>query len=64
MSNLDRLDERLARLFGRPDEPKTVPETQRWLHHRGFSECTEDNAKHLLFVRRLVRDGRVTDDGR
>jgi hypothetical protein len=57
------IGDRLTAILRRADEPKTVPETQRWLHHRGFSECTEDNAKHLLFVRRLVRDGRVTDDG-
>jgi hypothetical protein len=48
----------------RPDEPRTVPEAQRWLSHNGFRECTEDNARRLLFVRRLVREGRLTDDGR
>lgn len=47
---------------GKPsDEPRTVPEAQRWLNSNGFRECTENDARHLLFVRRLVRDGKVTD---
>lgn len=43
----------------RSEEPKTVPEAQRWLHNKGFNECTEDDAKGLLLVRKLVRDGRL-----
>jgi hypothetical protein len=49
----------------RPTEPKTVPETQRWLNCNGYGgACTEDNAKHQLFARWLVREGRVHEDKR
>jgi hypothetical protein len=49
----------------KPNEPKTVPETQRWLNCNGYGgACTEDNAKHAIFMRRLVRDGTVSDDKR
>lgn len=43
-------------------EPTTIPEVQRWLHHHGYPECTEDNAWRVLFVRRLVREGRVHEE--
>jgi hypothetical protein len=45
-----------------PDEPMTVPETQRWLHGKGYSECTEKDAGRALFMRGLVREGKVSDD--
>jgi hypothetical protein len=45
-----------------PDEPRTVPETQRWLHGKGYSECTEKDAGRALFMRGLVREGKVSDD--
>jgi hypothetical protein len=48
----------------RPNAPKTVPEAQRWLSSNGFRECTEDNAKHAMFGRWLVREGRVHEDKR
>jgi hypothetical protein len=47
-----------------PDEPKTVPETQRWLSSNGFRECTERDAGRALFMRGLVRDGKVSDGDR
>lgn len=43
-------------------EPTTVREAQLWLHHKGYGECTEDDAKHVLFIRRQVREGRCSDD--
>lgn len=45
-------------------EPTTVRDAQHWLYTHGFSECTEDNAKAALFMRRLVREGRCNDDKR
>jgi hypothetical protein len=48
----------------RPNEPRTVPETQRWLSSNGYRECTEDNAKFALFMRGLVREGKVSDGKR
>jgi hypothetical protein len=46
----------------RPSEPRTVPETQRWLSSNGYRECTERDAGRALFMRGLVRDGTVSDD--
>lgn len=38
-----------------PDEPRTVPDAQRWLRHNGIRECTEEQARGLLQIRQSVR---------
>ncbi len=38
-----------------------MPEAQRWLVGHGFRECTEFDARVMLRVRGLVREGKVTD---
>jgi hypothetical protein len=48
----------------RPDEPRTVPEAQRWLHGKGYRECTEQDAGRALFMRWLVRKGEASDGKR
>ena len=46
------------------DEPRTVPEAQKWLRHHGLSECTEETARSLLAIRNGVREGKVGRDDR
>lgn len=54
-------DKKRPALESRPPEPPTVRETQLLLKNNGYSECTEMNAKFALFMRGLVREGKVSD---
>ena len=53
--------EEVVKKWGRKGEPVTVPETQRWLSSNGYRECTERDAGRALFMRGLVREGKVSD---